>query len=166
MTATISFLLFTQALGACTGAFTAVWGELAYMRAMRDGRIDGAERAHLHIIAHGLRFGMTLLLLSSFGLVIVAYLLRAASQPALTPTYWTLIVLSLFVILVSWALSRRHISFTLGSAAVFSAWWFLAYLTLGWLPPLSLGASVAFFVVATALFYVVLRLARHGFLRK
>jgi hypothetical protein len=166
MTATVSFLVFAQAFGACVGAFTAVWGEFAYMRARRDGKIDVAERAHLRIIANGLRFGMSLLLLSSFGLVVVAYMLHATLQPALTPTYWTLIALSLFVIGAAWALSRRHVSFTLGSAAVFSAWWFLVYLTLGWLPPLSFGAAVAFFAVATALFYAVLWSARRFSLRK
>ena len=166
MDAAVSLLLFCQALGAVGGAFAAVWGELAYVRAARDGRIDDAERTHLRIIANGLRFGMTLVLLSSFGLVVIAYVVRAATQPALSASYWTLIALALLVTGVSWALSRRRISFTLGSAAVFTAWWFLAYLTLGWLPPLSFGAAVAFLVVATAMFYAVLAYGRQLALRK
>ena len=109
---------------------------------------------------------MTLVLLSSFGLVVIAYVVRAATQPALSASYWTLIALALLVTGVSWALSRRRISFTLGSAAVFTAWWFLAYLTLGWLPPLSFGAAVAFLVVATAMFYAVLAYGRQLALRK
>ena len=119
MTPFISFLVFCQALGAFSGAFAAVWGELAYIRAMKDGKIDTAERAHLTIIANGLRFGMLLILLSSFGLVVVAYALHAALQPALSVSYWTLIVLTILIIGVSWALSRRRISFALGSAIVF-----------------------------------------------
>ena len=51
MTTLTSFLVFCQALGASIGAFTAVWSELAYVRAMRDGKIDVAERAHLRSIA-------------------------------------------------------------------------------------------------------------------
>ena len=125
MAALVSFLVFCQALGASVGALTALWSEFAYVRAMRDGKIDVAERAHLDIIAKGLRFGMALLLLASLGLVIVAYVVRAIPQPALTPSYWTLIVLALLVIGVSLALSRRRISFTLGSAIVFTAWWLL-----------------------------------------
>jgi hypothetical protein len=160
MTPFISFLVFCQALGAFSGAFAAVWGELAYIRAMKDGKIDTAERAHLTIIANGLRFGMLLILLSSFGLVVVAYALHAALQPALSVSYWTLIVLTILIIGVSWALSRRRISFALGSAIVFTAWWFLAFLTLGQLPPLSFGAAVAFFVVATVLFYALLEYGR------
>lgn len=157
MTALVSFLVFCQALGASVGAFTSVWGELAYIRDMRDGKIDTAERAHLNIIAKGLRFGMTLLLLASLGLVIIAYVSHDTLQPALTPAYWILVVLVLIVIGISWALSRRHISFAFGSAAVFTAWWFLAYLTLGRLPPLSFGAAVAFFIVATMIFYGLLQ---------
>ena len=166
MEALISLLVFCQALGALGGALAVVWGELAYVRAMRDGKIDSAERTHLRIIAHGLRFGMMLLLLSSLGLIIIAYWLRTTPQPALSASYWMLIVLALLTIGVSWALSRRHISFSFGSAMLFATWWFLAYLTLGLFPPISFGAAVAFFVVATAIFYAVLQSGRFLALRK
>lgn len=166
MTATVTLLVFCQALGAFIGAFSAVWGEIAYLRAMRDGAIDVAERAHLRIIAGGLRLGMLLILLSSFGLVVAAYVLHTSLQPALSASYWTLIALVVLVILISWALSRRRISFVFGSAIVFTAWWFLAFLTLGQFPPLSFGAAVAFFIVATAIFYVVLQSGRFFALRK
>ena len=160
MNALVSLLVFCQALGALGGAFAVIWGELAYVRSVRDGTIDAAERAHLRVIANGLRFGMVLMLLSSFGLIIVDYLVHGMQQPALSTSYWVLIVLVFLVIGVSWALSRRRVSFSLGSAILFAAWWFLAYLTLGWMPPLSFSAAAAFFVVATAIFYAVLQSAR------
>lgn len=156
----IPFIVFCQALGALIGAGTTIWGELAYIRALRDGKVDVAERAHLRVIAHGLRFGMTLLLISSFALVVVAYLSRAELQPAMTTSYWALILFSLTVIYISWTLSRNRISFALGSAIAFTAWWFLAYLTLGLIPQLSFGATIAFFVVATAIFYAILQYTR------
>ena len=121
MTAFVSFLLFCQALGASIGAVMTLWSEFAYLSAMRDGKIDVAERKHLDIIARGLRFGMTLLLLASLGLVVTAYTLHAAPQPALTPAYWVLILLALLIIGISWALSRRHVSFALGSAIIFTS---------------------------------------------
>ena len=165
MDSLVVFLVFCQALGASVGAVTVIWGEFAYIRAMKDGEIDVAERAHLNIIAKGLRFGMTLLLLASLGLVIIAYILQAVIQPALTPAYWTLIMLSLLVIGISWALSRKRVSFAVGSAIIFTAWWFLSYLTLGWLPQLSFGSAAALLVVATvvtfALFHYVRLLAVH-----
>ena len=77
----------------------------------------------------------------------------------MTPSYWTFVALALLIISVSWALSRRHISFTFGSASIFTAWWFLVYLSFGWLS-LSFGAAVMSFVVATAIFYAVLYYAR------
>lgn len=156
----IAFIIFCQALGAGIGVGATVWGELAYLRALRDGKIDHAERAHLHSIGHGLRFGMTLLLISSCTLVVVAYLLHAALQPVFTSGYWTLVVLALLVIYVSWALSRKRISFALGSAIAFTGWWFLAYLTIGSLSTLSFGATIAFFVVATGIFYAILEYTR------
>lgn len=160
MAALTPFLVFFQAFGAFVGALTAVWSEIAYLRAMRDGNVDAAERAHLTVIAKGLRFGMMLLLVASLGLVIVAYMAQAELQPALTPSYWTLIALALLTISISWALSRKHISFALGSAAIFTGWWFLAYLSFGWLAPSSFGAAAMSFVVATAIFYGVLQYAR------
>lgn len=160
MTSLISFIVFCQALGALVGAGSTVWGEIAYIRALRDGKIDHAERAHLRAIAHGLRWGMTLLLISSFALVVIAYLSHSGAQPAVTASYWTLVTFALLIVYVSWALSRKHLSFALGSAIAFTAWWFLAYLTIGWMPVLSFGATVAFFVIATGIFYAILQYAR------
>lgn len=165
MAALTSFLVFCQALGALAGALAAVWGEISYINAMRDGKIDAAERAHLLSIARGLRWGMPLVLLSSLGLAMVAYLRGTALQPALSAGYWTLIALAFLIIAVSWALSHRRISFAFGSAIVFTAWWFLAYLTLGLLYPLSFGATTALFAVATAIFYAILQSARFFALR-
>jgi len=166
MAALVPFLIFCQALGAFVGAFTAVWSEIAYVRALQDGEVDRAERAHLDVLAKGLRFGMTLLLLASFALVVLGYVLHVSQQPALSASYWTSILLAFLVIGTSWALSRRHVSFAFGSAVVFTSWWFLAYLTIGQLPALSFGAATAFLAVTTAIFYAVLRIGRFIILRK
>lgn len=160
MIAPAALLVSCQALGAMVGAVAAVWSEIAYVRAMRDGRIDDAERAHLRIIGRGLRFGLLLLLLSSLGLVIIAYQSSGVPQPAVTTEYWTLTALAFVIIAGSWALSRRRISFALGSAITFTAWWYLAFLTLGRLPTLPFGSAVAFFVIAFALLYATLSSAR------
>lgn len=156
----IIVLIVCQALGAILGAVGAVWSEVAYVHAMRDGEVDSAERRHLAHLARGLRFGMTLLLVSSLGLVIAAYMRGASVQPALTASYWMLILLALVVVYVSWALSRSKISFALGSAIAFTGWWFLVYLTLGLLPALTFGGAVAFYVVAAGIFYAILHYAR------
>lgn len=166
MTALIPLLILCQALGAIIGAFMAVWGEIAYVRAMRDGKVDVAERSHLMHIGHGLRFGMSLLLLASLVLVIVAYMLQVAPQPGLSTSYWILITLALLTIAVSWALSRGRISFAFGSATIFTSWWFLVYLTFGIFPLLSFGAVAAFFVVATGISYALLTSARFLMLRR
>jgi len=160
MSTLIVFIVFCQALGALIGASATVWGEISYIRALNDGTITHAERAHLRIIAHGLRFGMTLLLVASFALVISAYLSRSVVQPALTTSYWALMLLAFLIIYVSWALSRQRISFALGSALAFTAWWFLAYLTFGWMPALTFTAISAFFIIAAGIFYFILTYAR------
>jgi len=156
-----TLLVGLQAVGAVLGAVSAVLAELAYVRAMRDGHIERAERRHIDVLARGLYWGMTLLLVASLALVVLAYRTGASVQPALTSSYWSFIGLALLVTTLSWALSRKRVSFGLGSAAIFMAWWFLAYLTLGRFPPLSFGASIALYVVATGAFYGLLCLLRY-----
>jgi hypothetical protein len=158
-------LVLLQALGAGIGALMAVWAELAYIRAARDGSIDDAEAAHLRHIARGLRYGMLLVLLSSFGLVVLSYVAQSMVPPALQSSYWTLMILSLVVIVVSWALSRKHVSFALGSAVLFAGWWSLVFLATGQIPPLAFGASVGFFVVVVGVFYAMLRYVRFAAVR-
>jgi hypothetical protein len=155
-----ALLVVTQALGAVVGAVTAVWGEVAYVHALRDGILNKAERRHLEVISHGLRFGMLLLLLSSLGLVIVSYVAETSSAPAFTMSYWLFVVLVVAIIGASWALSRKRIMFSWGSAIVFSAWWVLVLLTLGQLPVNSLLSGLAFFVLALVLFGLVLYAGR------
>ncbi len=157
MVAVILGLLFFQALGAIVGIVAAVWGELSYLHAMRSGNIDAAERAHLAAIGRGLRWGMTILLVATLGFIIAAYAYRIEPQPALSASYWLIVLFSFLVIAVSWALARRHLSFALGSAAALTAWWLLAYIVLGQLP-VSFGAAIALYVVLTAVIYAVLRL--------
>jgi len=150
----IIFLVFCQSAGAFVGAIAAIWAERAYILAMRDGKIDVAEKAHLHSIGIGLRFGMTLILLSSLALIFISYSLHGPVQPAMTVSYWIFITLALLIIVISWALARRNIPSTLGSASAFAAWWLLIYLTLGLLP-FSYGAAIGLYLIFSAIMYAV-----------
>ncbi len=159
MAALAILLAMGQLLGALIGVGSAVWGELAYMRALRDGHIDKGEKAHIKSIGRGLRFGMTLLLLSSLGLVVSAYILQT-TPPALTESYWLLVFLSTLIIGVSWALSRAVVPFAEGSIIAFSAWWFLFYLVSGQLTLENIGAAISFYIIATVLLMVIVKGAR------
>lgn len=156
----VSLLVFGQLLGAAIGVIFALWGELSYLQAVHSERFDIAERLHLEAIAKGLRFGMTLLLLASLGLVIEAYIARAPIQPALTNAYWVSAALSLLVIGFSWALSRRRAPFALSSSAVLSGWLFLSYQSLKNAPDVSFGETAALYVISTAVLYAILHYAR------
>jgi len=163
---TITFLISAQVLGALVGVVMTIAGEMAYVKAMKDGRIDAAERGHLDYIGHSLKFGLSLLLLASLGLTIIAYVLHRGVQPALTANFWELTMLSLIVIAGAWALSRKKVPFALGSAALFTAWWFVTFLLLGKVSDLSFGAVLASYLVIGAIIYMVLHYARLLFLRK
>jgi hypothetical protein len=160
MSALTAFFLYLQALGAIGGTCTAVWGEVAYAAAMRDKHIDASERRHLHLIAASLRYGMFFMLIASLGLVIMAYQNGAAAQPALTTSYWIFMVLALIVICAAWLLSKHKISHALGSAIIFTSWWFLFFLSLGLMPVLPFGAILLSYIVACALFFGMLQYAR------
>lgn len=149
-----------QALGGAIGVGYAVWAEIAYIGALRDGHIDDAERHHLAIIAEGLRFGMTALLVGSVALTVIAYALHASVQPALTSAYWTFISLALIVIATSWAISRQRVNYALGSAAIFSGWWLIAGYAFGVVPFLSFASAMALYVIGTGVLYYALRVLR------
>ncbi|MFM2331127.1 MAG: hypothetical protein RLZZ26_634 [Candidatus Parcubacteria bacterium] len=155
----VDVLVLGQAFGALVGALTSVGAQRAYVKAMRDGHIDHAERAHLTAIGHGLRYGLTIMLISSFCLVVAAYLVPVTPQPALTPSYWMLVALALIIISISSMLARRRTPFKLASATIFTAWWFLVFLSFGWVS-LSFGAAMMSFIVTTAIFYAILYYAR------
>ncbi len=158
-TATLALALL-QALGATIGAVGAVAGELFYFRAIRDGRIDEAEKAHLRGIAAALRLGMLVLLVASIGLVLVEYVSGAPAQPAFTLAYWVEMILVLLIIFFSWALSRKKVPFALGSGAAFAAWWVIALMVYGQLGFTSLGSALAVYVVSTAVIAAVLAYLR------
>jgi len=150
----------TQAIGALIGAGGSIFAEIFYVRAIQDGKIDDAERAHLGVIAEGLRWGMLALLVGSIGLVLTDFVYLVPVQPASTHVYWVEMGLAFAVIFFSWSLSRRVIGFTIASAAVFSGWWFLALLVMGRLPSLSFGAAFGVYLVATAVVAALLTYAR------
>src|SRR3989338_4994025 len=113
-------LLFTlmQDAGAVVGAGGTVFAELFYLRAGKDGAIDEAERAHLSTVAGALRVGMLIFLIGSVGMVIMSFAYLTPLQPALTHTYWIQAGLVFAILFFAWALSRRLVSFTVGSAGV------------------------------------------------
>lgn len=150
-----------QAVGAIIGVGSAIIGEIEYAHASRDGKISEAEHRHLEIIHRGLRFGMSMVLLASFGLVVLAYQAEADPQPVLTTGYWLLMIFAFIIIGASWAMARKVTTVSRGSVVAFTAWWFLAFLTLGQLPISSIGASVAAFIMAVLLFGIVFVATRH-----
>ncbi len=163
MDALASLLVFIQSLGAVTGILFSALGEYFYVKAVRDGRVDAAERLHLLTASRGVRYGMTLVVLASFGLVITDYVRDVAVQPALTAEYWVFMTLTLTVIGFSWALSRKYVSRTLGSAITLSGWIFLVYMTLTRESVLSFGSVIALYAITTALLYAALHYFRSIF---
>jgi hypothetical protein len=150
-------LVLGQALGAVVGTACAIWGQIVYVRALRDGVIDRGERAHLDAIGHGLWVGMSLLLACSLGLVILAYAADAAIQPGVTASYWALMILALTVTGLTWALSRGLVAFPIAAAAILMAWWTMLFLTFGRLPTTTVGATMAAYVVGTGILYLLLQ---------
>ncbi len=151
MQTVLSILAFLQAAGAIVGAGGSVLSELFYYRAIRDGRVTGAEREVLDFNANTLTLAMIVLLLSTVGMAVVDFLIGSATQPAVTAPYWVEVTIVLVVIASSWGLMRRRLPHWLGFAAIFTGWWYLALLTLGQVPPASYGASLAVYVIGTAI---------------
>lgn len=155
----IAIFIILQVVGALMGAFGAVWAELAYLHALKDGVISRAERRHLITIARTLRFGMFVLLLASLGFIYTVYL-GGGIQVALTSTYWIEMLIVFVILMTSWALSRNQMQFALGSGIVFSGWWFLVFLLVGKTGAAGFGELLALFTLFTAVFCAILTYIR------
>ncbi len=153
-------LALGQLMGAVVGAASAVLAEVWYLEALRDGKVTRKENKHIAVATHGLRFGMSLVLLSSLGLLVTDYLLGGGRSAVLTPSYGALFGIIVLIFAISWTMSKRPKTFAWGSLVTFSAWWFMVYLTLGALPIDSLVAAAGIFLGTLLLLSVILHSAR------
>jgi hypothetical protein len=149
-----------QVVGAVIGAFFAVVAEMRYVAALRDGKVTTKERRHIVATGRGLRFGMTLVLLSSLGLAALTVAHGSGKDLLLSPSFGALFGVVLLIGAVSWLMAKRPKTFVWGSLVTFSAWWYLVYMTLGALPIRSLMAALALFGAVLLLLSIILHSGR------
>ena len=148
-----------QLVGATIGAVYAILAELRYLQAIRDGKVTTRERRHILATQRGLRFGMSVVLLSSLGLVLVGYVNQGAGF-VLAPSYLAFVGLVVLIVTLSWVMSKRPRTFVWASLLTFTGWWYMVYLTMGALPVTSLAAAVSMYLVVLALLSSILHGAR------
>jgi len=118
-------LIALHGLGAALGAGGALFAEIFYAKATADGRVDHREHEWFHATFFALRWGMTLVLLSGIALVVVQYFLPNSPERVLHPALWAQNALSLLILGLAYALTKKRISWQTGAATIFAAWWML-----------------------------------------
>ena len=129
--ALIPFFAILHALGALIGTGTTTFAEIFYTKAASDGIIDHHERKYLRRMYHGLRIGMTLVLLSGIALIVLEYLVPNAPQQVMFAPFWAIQTLTLIILVLGALLSRREVTWWFASAALLAGWWMLLLLDIG-----------------------------------
>ncbi len=129
--ALIQLAILTNVIGALLGTAFTTYAEIYYTIAASDGRIDHHERKYLRHLFRGLRFGMTLVLLSGIALIVLEYLVPSGQQAVLASPFWMLETLIFLVLILGRQLSEKRVTWWLGSAGVLSAWWMILLIDFG-----------------------------------
>jgi hypothetical protein len=129
----LSFFLELHTLGAIICAGYVAFAEFFYTKAASDGIIDHHERKYLRHLFSGLRFGMSIVLVSSIALIVLEYLLPDSPQDVLSAPFWALQTLTLLVLFFAWLLSRKNAEWWFVSAAILTGWWMMLLIDLGYL---------------------------------
>ena len=158
--ALIPILAALNTFGALVGTGFTTFAEVFYTHAVSDGEIDHHERKYLRRLFKGFTFGITLVLLSNLALIVLEYLVPDAPQAVLAAPFWALQTLTLLIIATGWLLSKRRISWWLGSAAVLTAWWMMLLIDLGFFNTSSYLVLVFDYILVTALVAGLLSYAR------
>ncbi|RME29897.1 hypothetical protein D6792_02815 [Candidatus Parcubacteria bacterium] len=159
-----TFFVVIHVVGTVLGTGGATFAEVFLLKALRDGIIEPFEAEDLKVIYRVLRIGFVLVVISGFGLLVLARL-EDHAQYLYSPRLWAklMIVAILAVGIIVWRARwlPQRVSVVLGSALSFSAWY--AALVLGlWRSldlsfPLILGAYVVWFFVVLLVQHFVRR---------
>lgn len=123
MTTLIAIAAFVHVLGAAIGAAGITFGEVFYLKATADGRVDARERDYMHTTFFALKWGLMLILVSGIALGILEYAYVGAENHVLAAPWWFINTLAFVIIFAGWGMAREKISWALGSALAFSGWW-------------------------------------------
>jgi small-conductance mechanosensitive channel len=144
-------------IGAVLGAGGVTFAELLYAQGIADGKIDASEEKHIRATFFSLRWGMSLLLISGVGLIVVEYLLPNTPQHVMLTPFWVMNTLTVVILLFGFLLSRRTISLWLGGSVALTSWWMILILD-AWQGP-SPSYTVLMFTFVLACGFVAFVLA-------
>lgn len=115
-------------LGALLGAGSVTLAEWWYLHGVAHGKLDAVETRHIKSTFFGLRWGMSLVLLSGLGLIVVEYFLPEVPQHVLFTPFWMTNALTVLILILGFLLSRKLVPLWFGGSASFTAWWMIVLL--------------------------------------
>ena len=145
----IPILLALHTLGALIGVGFVTFAEVFYTKAASDGVIDHHERKYLRHLFHGLQFGMVLVIISGFALIVLEYLLPDSPQDVLSAPFWAIQTLTVFVVLLAYLLSKKYVAWWFASAAIFTGWWTILSIDLGYFNQFGYLTILATYLIMT-----------------
>ncbi len=154
----INIAAFVHVLGAAIGAAGITFGEIFYLKATADGRVDARERDYLHTTFFALRWGLLVILLSGIVLGTLEYAYVGAENHVISAPWWFINTLAFVIIFAGWGLMKGKVSWWIGSSLAFSAWWMVLMLDAWQIT----SPEASFSYVALVFAYVVFALITAG----
>jgi hypothetical protein len=159
----IPFLAIIHIVGAVVGTISVTYAEIFYIKAASDGDIDKHERKYLRRLYRGITIGTLVLIFAGSALMTLEFLVPYAPQAVLSAPFWSMQILTVFIVLAGYAISRNHTPWAVGSGIIFTAWWMILFIDLGFTNTFSYVALFTTFIIAAAIISAILWYARRLF---
>jgi hypothetical protein len=155
-----SLLIGLHLLGVTIGVAGITFAEIFYLKATADGRIDAREKEYIRSTFWALKWGMFIVLISGSLLILVEYQLPFMNQAVLFAPLWVQETLCLVIITSGWALVKKKVSWFVGTALAFSAWWMILILDAWHNVPLGYSSLIILYALFASLSAIILGYVR------
>jgi uncharacterized membrane protein YhdT len=159
----IPFFALLHIVGALVGTVSVTYAEIFYIKAASDGNIDKHERKYLRRLYRGITIGTLILIFAGSALMTLEYLVPYAPQSVLTAPFWTIQILTLLILLMGYIISKKEATWAIGSGIIFTAWWMVLFIDLGFTNSLGYAELFIIYIIAAAIVSGILWYARKLF---
>jgi len=146
--------------GTALGVGASTFLEVFYIQFSKDGKVDIFEHEVLKKLVFILRFGLLLLVLSGFGLMVLWRLRVMGPDVFFSARYLTKMSVVLILLFTAFLMNFRLINLRIGSAISITSWYWAMILGIWRNAKISLVLLMTLYVVSIALVYLLLEFVR------
>lgn len=160
-----TLLVATHIIGTALGAGGAIFAEVFYLKAIKDGEVDPTEGGFLKVTYRIMRVGLVLLVLSGFGFLLL-YRLQGNEELLYSQKFWAKMTIVLVILVNAILLQIRRIPMWLGSSLSLTSWYTALFLGLLQGVSYTYGQVMIFYIAAVLIVAIILEKIRRAYIQK